>query len=361
MGSRPERSREQVAGFLGAVLIVLEVIIKALDWIGRGQTVLTLNPLAHFLSTPYGLAGALICGFVLLTWATKLEQAREASEAPRIIIDLNRRQPPPINRSWFWLKLAGVLVVVYLIIIGVSVVIQHTRLSRQNQPTSGSQRDKLAQVSAAGQSALVPEPRTPNRSTLTSKPRTAAAVSPAVAPLAASQTSNSTPISNLSPPAKPPNDGSHKSAYSELREARSEVDLISGDWDFATLNIERGLSNFNKSDDPTVQADRDKFLLNVEQTSLRFDERWQKLEPQVKTAVGRALELMSRPGPKQLTPRQQSDERKNFAAANPTNHMASATEIRKGKVNRDEFAPLSRYLAYLEEKLSDYQENPTLP
>jgi hypothetical protein len=181
----PKKKLERIAGIMGAIFIMVEVGIKLLDWISRAQTVMTLNPLLPYLATPYGVGGALIVGFILVIWATRLEQTREENDAPRIITDFNSRKPSPIRRHWFWAKLTGILVVLSLIVVFVSIWIEPKRSSHATRVASGP-----GQVHAfQGNSTPAPPQQVPSEL----KPKNSK-------PLSTRKTATNPPTSTANPP-----------------------------------------------------------------------------------------------------------------------------------------------------------------
>lgn len=165
-GNKPNKTVERAAGIGGQVLTVpwiFSAAVHVIDWIGRGQTTLTLPSFVETLATPWANLIELLGAVSLLYYATRLEDARELDEAPRVILPYSK--PPELRRLRIWLKLA---VVVCIVSVGCAGALSW--VARPKTPASTAQPVKPA-LSPLPEPAKrpLPEPKLSDSVVLTEK------------------------------------------------------------------------------------------------------------------------------------------------------------------------------------------------
>lgn len=136
----PNRKIEQTTGIAGGVAVVLWMFnagVRIIDWISRGQTMMTLDPYLHYVVTPAALVLELLGMALLLFYATRLEHVRELDEAPRVVLAYEEPQQP--KRHWFWIRIGSSLALVSALgALTVFVATRHHRSPAQSKETTQS-------------------------------------------------------------------------------------------------------------------------------------------------------------------------------------------------------------------------------
>ncbi len=193
MAGKPNKAKERAAGYGGATLGASWLFWAALhvvDWLGRAQTAMTVAPYVGILSTPLALLLELLTATGLLLYATRLEQDREAEEAPRIILPF----APPVkpNRHWYWIKLSIITGAASLV--AALCVFAWIRVHRPQPINSAT----VETVPKKVDSSVTPKPNPPLTEGPSAAPATKAPPSKKAEPLPTS-------TGNVTPPTTPDN------------------------------------------------------------------------------------------------------------------------------------------------------------
>src|ERR1700723_912925 len=142
MAETPKVLRERTVGITGILIGILLMVLRVLDWISRGETLMSLNPYIHYLERPIPQIFEILLVVGLLIWATKLEQAREDDDVPRIMLPYGNREPAKPQSHWFWVKSGIVFAVVCLVVIGISARVHRTPPKDQIAAATPSEKPK---------------------------------------------------------------------------------------------------------------------------------------------------------------------------------------------------------------------------
>jgi hypothetical protein len=202
---------ERAYGISGSVLAgpwVFVAVWHLIDWIGRAQTAMAITPHLGVLVNPLATLLELIGAVGLLFYATRLEHAREADDAPRIIMPFALPEKP--RRHWFWLKVAtaiSVLACAGAVVVAISM--RHIVTARPQPPTValpvGRGGGTNAKSAATPIGRAGPKVETPGRKAADTGPN------PDKSNAVGSSTTKS-PANPIGPPANP---GSEKSQPSD--------------------------------------------------------------------------------------------------------------------------------------------------
>ena len=135
---RPKNARERAFGLGGVVGSVVTVVTCGLDWISRGQTVISIYPLLHYLRNPGVYIVELVATAFALHYATRLEKDREIDETPRIIRPFTEPAKPKRHRRW--LKRSAWSMGTTLLILSIFFLLTHHHLQRLGGSANASSK-----------------------------------------------------------------------------------------------------------------------------------------------------------------------------------------------------------------------------
>jgi hypothetical protein len=158
----PRSTGEKLAGAVAGIFTfsgVFVLVLRIIDSISRVQTLATLEPYIHYLLTWWGQLIELGTAVFLVVCATRIEQAREKADAPRIILPYSR-QPDPIERHRLWIKLAAGCIIVAFLCAGSTALIL-SRHSTKNHDGEVSVTSNLVRTTPAVPPENTPAPGKP--------------------------------------------------------------------------------------------------------------------------------------------------------------------------------------------------------
>jgi len=168
------------------------------------------------------------------------------------------------------------------------------------------------------------------------------------------------PIRPLQPQSAP--SGPVESAYFDVANAISNVQSLNDSWLQSLESIAPLDGSPNREKDaPPSEEIRFRYYSDVTQLIDRTNRGWKGLrQTVVDKAVEEALIRMTMVGPKQITPNEASQERRDFENASEiAERKETFSDIENGKINKSRYDPVLTYLRRLHLKLADYPETPT--
>ena len=190
MPKRPRSPREKILGIIGGVAAtawIFTFFLRVIDSISRVQTLMSLGPYVHYLITWWAQLIELFVAVTSIVLATRIEQARETADAPRIIL-LATREPTPIKRDRLWMKVTAIgILLAASAAVAVFVGVRHSKQTTQiasvrSKSGSASQPGAAPSQSPTHSSEANTAPANPQKKNTKPHPVQTKSVSPSTTP-----------------------------------------------------------------------------------------------------------------------------------------------------------------------------------